>query len=47
LQLFHYADDPETAMSILREGLTRLYLQPEQQMPEAELETPASSKSRI
>jgi uncharacterized protein (TIGR00730 family) len=47
LKLFHYADDPKTAMSILQEGLTRLYLQPEQQMPEADPETPAISKSRI
>jgi hypothetical protein len=47
LRLFHYADDPETAMRILQEGLTRYYLQPEQQLAEAGLEIPAIAKSRI
>jgi uncharacterized protein (TIGR00730 family) len=46
LRLFHYADDPETAMRILQEGLTRHYLQPEQQLADAELEIPAIAKSR-
>jgi uncharacterized protein (TIGR00730 family) len=46
LSLFQVADDPEAAMTILREGLTRYYLQPEQPLPEAELETPAIAKSR-
>jgi uncharacterized protein (TIGR00730 family) len=47
LTLFEYADDPETALRILREGLTRLYLMPEQPLPEQERETPAIAKSRI
>ncbi len=47
LDLFQYADDPETAFRILREGLTRHYLQPEAPLPEPELETPAIAKSRV
>lgn len=47
LNLFQYADDPETALNILKEGLTRYYLQPEQPLPERELETPAIAKSRV
>ncbi len=47
LRLFDYADDPETAMRILREGLTKYYLEPAEKLPEAEQETPAIAKSRI
>lgn len=47
LNLFQYADDPETAFQILKDGLTRYYLQPEQPLPEPELETPAIAKSRV
>jgi uncharacterized protein (TIGR00730 family) len=47
LELFEYADDPETAFRILQEGLTRLYLEPEAPLPEHERETPAIAKSRI
>jgi len=47
LRLFDYADDPETAMRILREGLTKYYLEPAETLPEAEQETPAIAKSRI
>jgi len=47
LNLFQYADDPETALQILKEGLTRYYLQPEQPLPDRELETPAIAKSRL
>ncbi|HXG35240.1 MAG TPA: TIGR00730 family Rossman fold protein [Bryobacteraceae bacterium] len=47
LDLFQYADDPETAFRILQEGLTRYYLQPEVPLPEPELETPAIAKSRV
>ncbi len=47
LDLFQYADDPETAFRILQEGLTRYYLQPEAPLPEPELETPAIAKSRV
>ncbi len=47
LQLFQYADDPQTALNILREGLTKYYLQPEQPLPEQEHETPAIAKSVV
>ncbi len=47
LDLFQYADDPQTAFRILQEGLTRYYLQPEVPLPEPELETPAIAKSRV
>jgi hypothetical protein len=47
LKLFEFADDPDTAMRILREGLTKYYLQPEKARPEAEIETPAITKSRV
>ena len=30
LNIFQFADDPETAFTLLREGLTRLYLSPEE-----------------
>jgi uncharacterized protein (TIGR00730 family) len=45
LELFQFADDPQTALSILKEGLTRLYLHPERPLPEHEQETPAIAKS--
>ncbi len=47
LGLFEYADDPETAFRLLRDGLTRLYLQPPEPLPAHEQETPAIAKSRI
>jgi len=47
LELFEYADDPDTAFSILRDGLTRLYMEPPALLPEHERETPAIAKSRI
>ena len=47
LELFEVADDPDTAMRILREGLTKYYLQPEKALAEAEVETPAIAKSRV
>jgi hypothetical protein len=47
LDLFQYADDPETALKVLQEGLTRYYLQPEEPLPAPEHETPAIAKSRI
>jgi predicted Rossmann-fold nucleotide-binding protein len=47
LDLFQYADDPETAMQLLQEGLTRLYLQPAAPLPEHEHETPAIAQSRV
>ena len=47
LELLEYADDPAAAFRILRDGLTRLYLQPPEPLPEHEQETPAIAKSRI
>jgi len=35
LESFQYADDPETALRILQEGLTKYYLQPAVPLPEA------------
>lgn len=46
LSLFRFADDPETALQILQEGLTQYYLQPEAAIPEAE-PTPDIARSRI
>jgi uncharacterized protein (TIGR00730 family) len=40
LNLFQYADDVDTAFQILRDGLTKYYLEPDK-------ETPAIAKSRI
>jgi len=47
LNLFSYADDPETAFNVLRDGLTDLYLKPGEPLPEQEQETPAIAKSRF
>jgi len=47
LNLFQYADDPQTAFEILKDGLTRLYLEPSVPLPEQEQETPAIAKSRV
>jgi uncharacterized protein (TIGR00730 family) len=47
LELFEYADDPQTAFNLLRDGLTRLYLEPPALLPDHERETPAIAKSRI
>jgi predicted Rossmann-fold nucleotide-binding protein len=44
--LFHRADDPETALEILKDKLTEYYLQPEAPSPAPE-ETPSLPKSRI
>jgi uncharacterized protein (TIGR00730 family) len=46
LSLFQFADDPETAMKILREGLTKYYLQPGGPEADEEQDTPAIAKSR-
>ena len=46
LNLFQYADDPETALGILKDNLTRHYLDPEPQA-EPEPETPEIAKSRV
>jgi hypothetical protein len=34
LQLFSFADDVETAFSLLEAGLTKHYIKPETQVPE-------------
>jgi uncharacterized protein (TIGR00730 family) len=47
LDLFQFADDPESAMKILKDGLTRLYLRPEAPLPESEQQTPAIAKSVV
>ena len=47
LNLFQYADDPETALGILQEQLTRHFLEPQKPLPEAPAETPEIAKSRV
>jgi uncharacterized protein (TIGR00730 family) len=47
LELFQYADTPDAALDVLKDGLTRYYLKPEQPLPEQEEETPAIAKSVI
>jgi uncharacterized protein (TIGR00730 family) len=47
LKLFQFADDPDTAFNILKDGLTKLYLDPERPVPEHEQQTPAIAKSMI
>lgn len=47
LQLFEWADDPHSALRILKEGLTRYYLAPEKPLPQPELEIPAIAETRI
>ncbi len=47
LDLFQYADTPAQALSILQEGLTRHYLEPEAPLAEPVKEAPAIAKSRV
>jgi uncharacterized protein (TIGR00730 family) len=47
LNLFHYADDPQTALAILQEKLTKYYLEPEAPLEEPPAETPEIAKSRV
>jgi hypothetical protein len=47
LSLFQYADDPQSAMKILKDGLTQLYLRPEAPLPESERQTPAIARSVV
>ncbi len=47
LDLFQYADDPETAMQLLQDGLAQFYLQPAASLSEREHETPAIAQSRV
>ncbi|MDX2180122.1 MAG: TIGR00730 family Rossman fold protein [Bryobacteraceae bacterium] len=47
LRLFHYADTPPEAFEILRDGLSRIYLQPDVEAPVAETLTPDIARSRV
>jgi len=47
LKLFQYADDPETALAILQDKLTKYFLEPEKPLPEPAAETPQIAKSRV
>ena len=47
LNLFQYADSPETALQILQEQLTKYFLEPEKPLPEPVPETPQIAKSRV
>ena len=47
LNLFQFADDPDTATQLLRDGLTKYYLQPKVAATPGEEETPAIAKSRV
>ncbi|MBM3811672.1 MAG: TIGR00730 family Rossman fold protein [Acidimicrobiia bacterium] len=47
LDLFEYADDPDTALAILRDGLTEHWLKPEAPIHKEEEETPAIARSRV
>ncbi len=47
LNLFQYADDPESALGLLKDHLTRQYLQPQPASSEASQETPEIAKSRV
>ncbi|HXR78578.1 MAG TPA: TIGR00730 family Rossman fold protein [Bryobacteraceae bacterium] len=46
LDLFRFADDPATALQILKEGLTKYYLEPEETLPKSE-EAPEIARSRL
>ncbi len=47
LDLFQFADNPDEALALLQDGLTRNYLDPDVPVTEPELETPAIAKSRF
>ncbi len=47
LKLFQYADDPESALAILQDQLTKFFLAPEKPLPEPVPETPQIAKSRV
>jgi uncharacterized protein (TIGR00730 family) len=47
LNLFQYADTPEAALEILRDGLTKHYLEPEAPLAEPAREAPSIAKSRV
>ncbi|HUQ91008.1 MAG TPA: TIGR00730 family Rossman fold protein [Bryobacteraceae bacterium] len=45
LNLFQYADDPDTAVRLLITGLTKFHLNPKEPLPEAEKMVPAIAKT--
>ena len=47
VNLFQEANDPETALQILQDGLTKYYLEPEAPLPQPEKGHPSLAKSRI
>jgi uncharacterized protein (TIGR00730 family) len=47
LNLFRFADDPATALELLKEGLTKYYLEPEEALPAHPEETPEIARSRL
>ena len=47
LKLFQFADTPESALEILKDGITRHYLEPEAPLPEPVAEAPEIAKSRV
>ncbi len=47
LELFQMADNPTSAFELLREGLTKYYLEPEAPLAAPEAATPDIAKSRI
>jgi uncharacterized protein (TIGR00730 family) len=47
LELFQFADDPTTALGILKDGLTRYYLAPEEALPSKPEEAPDIARSRL
>jgi uncharacterized protein (TIGR00730 family) len=47
LELFHMVDDPQAAFDLLRDGLTKYYLEPEAPLAAPEVATPDIAKSRI
>jgi len=47
LDLFQYADDPDSALKLLVDGLTEHYLEPKHPLPHFEQMIPAIAKSRV
>jgi uncharacterized protein (TIGR00730 family) len=47
MNLFQFADDPDSALKLLVEGLTAHYLDPRKEQPQFEHMIPAISKSRV
>ena len=46
MNLFSFADTPEDAMRVLKNGLTKYYLEPEAHLPRVAEEGPEIAKSR-